>query len=115
MNRNQANAATNPIAPSTKNGQGQPKRDTSQPASGEKMPTAKYEADANSEVTRPRSSLGNHITAMRALAGKLGASMKPRMKRSANNSATTPATPLANLPTNPSRNVASDQMTSVTP
>ena len=79
------------------------------------MPTAKYDADANSEVARPRSDFGNHMTATRAFAGKLGASMKPRMNRRVKNTITAADTLSPSSPTKPIRKVAIDQITSVTP
>src|SRR3954470_12207177 len=103
------------MVPSTKKGHGQPNCDTSHPASGEKMPTAKYDAEAKSEVARPRSDFGNHITATRAFAGKLGPSMRPRANRSPKNRVTAVVTSVVNLPTSPMRKVDTDQSTKVTP
>jgi hypothetical protein len=102
-----------PDRPKDEKGNGQPNCDTSHPANGEKMPTAKYCADANSEDARPLSDLGNHITVTRAFAGKLGASTKPSTNRSVKMTATAPAAPLTNSPTKPSTKVDSDQITSV--
>src|SRR3954447_10417696 len=109
------NAASTPIAPSTKKGHGHPNWETNHPESGEKMPTAKYDAEAKSEVARPRSDFGNHITATRAFAGKLGPSMRPRANRSPNKRAMATVTSVVNLPTNPMRKVDTDQSTRVRP
>lgn len=103
------------MPPSTKNGHSQPKRDTSQPESGEKMATAKYCAEANSEEARPRSALGNHMMTARALAGKLGASIRPSAKRSANIKVSAMVMPLENSPTKPINKVETDHNASVTP
>src|SRR5262245_41336771 len=100
------------MVPRAKQGHGQPHSDTRHPASGEKMPTAKYCAEAKRDDARPLSDLGNHSTVTRAFAGKLGASTKPSTNRSVKMTATAPAAPATNSPTKPSTKVDSDQRTS---
>src|SRR5215475_12918564 len=104
-----------PMSPSAMNGAGQPNFAVSQPANGEKIATAKYDADANSDVASPRSSFGNHMTATRPFAGKLGASIRPSAKRNANSSPSATDRSDVKLPMNPTSIVAIDHRISVAP
>src|SRR5262245_32598566 len=105
----QTRAATTPKAPITKNTDGQPYRYVSQPVIGANIAVAKYCAELKIADAVPRSAAGNQAATIRPLPGNDGASARPSMNRSVNSA--TIAAVASKMPTNPWRNVNSDQVT----
>src|SRR5262245_20169796 len=102
-----------PRAPMEKKTYGQPNACVIQPVSGAKTTVAKYWDELKMADAVPRSAAGNHAATIRPLPGNDGASASPRRNR-IEKSATTAAL-TGNHPTNPWRNVNSDQARMLTP